>query len=389
MSFYTQFKPTSGVSKIFASTGTAVSTNTGVVTIWSTATLQEVTDNGNTTTNAIYAGSLYSNGALVITTATLGASTIVTQVIAGTDISVNTTTGNVTVSDISTLESVTGRGATSSHSITLTNTSTSTGTDTGALVIAGGVGIGGDLYVGGTIASVGNISLNRTTISPQLIVQSDSLDPLNSATIVISSTAQVGYSALTIENTAASGRSYTLDVGGNNRSLTGGTSIDEGNLTVYDNIDDAYRLILTKTGDLLLGTTTSTGVKLEVNGAIAASTGTFSGPITVQSSLVETTVTQVNNTSATQVDSFIASVYRSCKCFVQIQDVSNFHLTEIVLLHDDGGQVYKSEYGIISTGGEKGTFTADLQLDGIVRLYYTADSVSDKTIKVVKTAVAA
>ena len=212
---------------------------------------------------------------------------------------------------------------------------------------------------------------------------------MNSATIVLTSTTPVGYSALTIENSGASGRSYTLDVGGNNRALTGGSSINEGNLTVYDNVDQQYRLVLTKTGNLLVGTTTSTGARLEVNGSIAASTGAFSGPITVESSLIETTITQVNTTSTTQVDSFVASVYRSCKCFVQVQDGSNFHLTEIVLLHDDGGQVYKSEYGIISTGGEKGSFSADLQLDGIVRLYFTADSASNKTVKIIKTAVAA
>jgi hypothetical protein len=137
-------------------------------------------------------------------------------------------------------------------------------------------------------------------------------------------------------------------------------------------------MIVTKTGNVLVGTATDLGQKLQVNGSV-----------TIQSSLIETTVTLINTTSTTVVDSFIAADYRSCKCFVQIQDGSNFELTEIVLLHDDLGQVYKSEYGIISTGGERGVFTADLQLDGIVRLYFTAIAVSDKTIKIVKTAVAA
>ena len=136
MSFYTQFKPTSGVQKLFAGTGTAVSTSTGNVTVWSTATLQQVTDNGNTTTNAIYAAELYDSGARVITTATISGSLGVVQVLAGTDISVNTTTGAVTVSNISTLETVTSRGSTTPYAITITNTETSTGTTTGALTQA-------------------------------------------------------------------------------------------------------------------------------------------------------------------------------------------------------------------------------------------------------------
>jgi hypothetical protein len=73
---------------------------------------------------------------------------------------------------------------------------------------------------------------------------------------------------------------------------------------------------------------------------------------------------------------------------VQIQDGDDFHITEIVLLHDNSGKVYKSEYGIISTAGEKGIFTADLQGDGIVRLYFTANNISDKKISIVKTALA-
>jgi hypothetical protein len=90
----------------------------------------------------------------------------------------------------------------------------------------------------------------------------------------------------------------------------------------------------------------------------------------------------------TVVDSFVSSVYRSCKSLVQIQDGSIFEITEIVLLHDGAGQVYKSEYGIISTAGELGIFTSDLQGDGIVRLYFTANSASSKKISIVKTALA-
>jgi hypothetical protein len=58
--------------------------------------------------------------------------------------------------ETSTLEDVTDRGATSSNAISITNTTPSTSTSTGALVISGGLGVGdsvwieGDLHVAGT-----------------------------------------------------------------------------------------------------------------------------------------------------------------------------------------------------------------------------------------------
>lgn len=391
MAFYSSYKPQiSGVSSITAGTDTSVSTSTGAVTIWNTGTFQTVTDRSNTTTNVIsinnvtsatststgalvvsggvgvggniYAGGIYDTGNRVLTTSTV----LVNSLIAGNDISINTSTGNVTVSNVATLQSVTNRGSTTSNIISITNTSTSDATTSGALVVAGGVGIGGNITAYGT-----------AQIGTQLYIKPIFLDTLNSSTVVIESTVPIGYSAFTIKNSGASGQSYTFDVGGNNRSLSGGTAVDEGNLTIRDDTNSAYRMIITKTGNILVNTATDTGAQLQINGSVS-----------IQGSLQETRVTLVNNTSATEVDSFVSSVYRSCKCLVQVQDGTDFHITEIVLLHDTAGQVYKSEYGIISTGGERGTFTADLQLDGIVRLYFTADTTSDKTVSIVKTAIA-
>jgi hypothetical protein len=66
--------------------------------------------------------------------------------IGGTDITVDL----VTISNSSTLQSVTSRGSSTTAVISITNTASSTSTTTGALTVAGGVGIGGNLAVGGT-----------------------------------------------------------------------------------------------------------------------------------------------------------------------------------------------------------------------------------------------
>jgi hypothetical protein len=103
---------------------------------------------------SLYARDIYSNGIRVATT-DMVSGTRVTSIVAGTDISITTSTGAVTINDTSTLQSVTGRGATTTNAVSITNATESTGTATGALTVVGGVGVGGDVNVGGAI-SVGS-----------------------------------------------------------------------------------------------------------------------------------------------------------------------------------------------------------------------------------------
>jgi len=70
----------------------------------------------------------------------------VLSLLAGTDISVSSSTGTITVSDTSTLQSVATRGATTDKAISITNSTASSGTTTGALVVTGGVGVGNKLW---------------------------------------------------------------------------------------------------------------------------------------------------------------------------------------------------------------------------------------------------
>jgi hypothetical protein len=165
---------------ITAGTDTAVSTSTGNITISNTSTLQTVTGRGATTTNAISItnttsststttgalivtggvgiggdlylnGILYQNGQQVLSTATINQFSNQTSITAGTDIAVSTSTGNITISNTSTLQTVTGRGSTTTNAIRISNTSSSTSITTGALVVAGGVGVGGALYVNNSV----------------------------------------------------------------------------------------------------------------------------------------------------------------------------------------------------------------------------------------------
>lgn len=69
-------------------------------------------------------------------------------------------------SEVDTLQTVTGRGATSNIStISLTGATASSSTTTGTLVITGGLGVSGAIYNGSDIVSGGNHAINGGTLS--------------------------------------------------------------------------------------------------------------------------------------------------------------------------------------------------------------------------------
>ena len=112
-------------------------------------------------------GTIYSNSLPVLTEASLTAYGV-TEVLAGTGISVNTTTGIVTVSASSTstsLQRVTEAGSSTNQAITITNATSATSTLTGALTVAGGVGLGQDRWVQGQVYSEAGTALYTPRVS--------------------------------------------------------------------------------------------------------------------------------------------------------------------------------------------------------------------------------
>jgi hypothetical protein len=128
----------------------------------------------------LYAGDIYTNGFIVSTassltfqyqgsvlgaattvnlagglTATIAANVIsiesisengVSNIVAGTDTSISTSTGFVTIWNTSTLQSVTNRGSTTTNAVNIASTTSATSTSTGALIVDGGVGVKGSVY---------------------------------------------------------------------------------------------------------------------------------------------------------------------------------------------------------------------------------------------------
>jgi hypothetical protein len=335
---------------------------------------------------------------------------------------------------------LTSTGTFQASKLRLTSTETSTTTDSGALVVAGGAGIGGNMNIGGPIKIFdltsatstfsgalqvgGGVGINGDVYAQRYFAEGVPLDNLfwNGGTITapfrvqnpaMASSTQTGAvqvwggvgiggdlyvgKSITLEtgvqtdsvyfrmrNTATNGQSYTWRVGGDNFAGQGGTNLNEGGLTLYNDTQNTYRLAITKTtGNLLVGSQIDNGVdKIQSAGSIRFGDGQLF-----------TRSTSINNTSTTVIDSFPAANYRTAKHLVQIADGvgpgAKFHVVEIVILLDNDGNVYKSEYGIITTGGAIGEFDVDYNIsgNGLVRLLFTASSSSLKQVKVVRTTI--
>ena len=365
---------------------------------------------GTITPNVGYFTDLYSSGTFQVKKLS----------VTGTDSSTSTTTGAIVVAggvgvggDINAGGNITAGGFATFSSNTniagitqVTNATSATSTFSAAMLVAGGMGVNGSIYAravyvdgvpldnpywnGGQITDpfyVANIESAYNTYTGALKVLGGvgiGGDVYIGKSLTLETPTVVDSVYFRMRNTATNGQSYTWNVGGNNAAGQSGASLREGSLTLYDDRNSTYRLAIVKTtGNLLVGQQTDNGVdKLQVNGSIQ-----------YKDAQLFTRSTSINNTSTTVVDSWPALNYRTTKSLVQISDgtgpTASFEVREIVMLYDNVGNVYKSEYGIISTAGEKGVFTVDYNAggNGLVRLLFSAYKPSNKTMKIARTSI--
>jgi hypothetical protein len=97
--------------------------------------------------------------------------------------------------------------------------------------------------------------------------------------------------------------------------------------------------------------------------------------------------TAPGDTSQIQLDRFVGTQFDCAKYFIRMKDNDNhMHIVEIVLAFD-GTNIYKSEYGVITSHSALGTFQADYNT-GWVRLLFTPTSVAGTSIRIAKTLMA-
>ena len=106
--------------------------------------------------------------------------------------------------------------------------------------------------------------------------------------------------------------------------------------------------------------------------------GSITPIISIQASTDTTTTT-----SASTIDTFSKSTFRSAQYQIQITQGSNYHVTTLNVLHD-GTSVFLSEFGTIRTGASLASFDADINSDD-VRVRATPTTDSSTVFKLTKT----
>jgi hypothetical protein len=250
--------------------------------------------------------------------------------------------------------------------LVVTSPINATSTNTGALQVVGGVGIGGDLWIGGTLYSNNAPVLTTSTLNASIFGGND---------IVITTVNTASITYLRFDNTSTlqsvTGRGFTTTNKINVTNVTESTNTTTGAVTIAGGL----------------------GVGKRVN----------CESLRIADSIFDSTLITVSNTASVLIDSFSAAEFRSAKYFIQISSgggplhtasTATFQAVELILITDNVGTVYSTEYGLVSTGGvgsggSLGAFTSDLSLiDNTARLYFSASAETNKTIKVLRTGMA-
>jgi hypothetical protein len=236
---------------------------------------------------------------------------------------------------------------------TTTDVNTFTGIS-GALQVYGGAWIDKSLYVGGVLYAAGGQVLTTSTFGGAV---EDGVD------IDIVETAGSDTTILTWNNIS------TL------QSVTGRGS--STNRVIY----------FTNTSD---STSTNSG-GIVISGGVGVAKRVTCESLRISDAVFDSTQTLVNTTATTAIDTYSTTQFRSAKYLIQIDEGigtnADFELREILLVADNNGHVWATEYGVVTSNGDLGVFAADIS-GSDVTLYFTALAATNKTIKVLRTGIA-
>lgn len=337
-------------SVVITSSTNAISTNTGALQVTGGAGIgQDLWVGGK----IVVSNTSTINGSEILTTATVNDFINPTTIVAGTDTVAITTETAVTIWNISTLQSVTDRGYTTTNRIVILNETSSTGITSGALVIAGGIAAGGDLWLGGTIYSAGVPVITTTTLI-------DSFTAGEDIKIISTITGLTTTTSLLISNTS------TLQTVTSRGSTT-------TNIVHFANTTES--------------TSSSTGAVI-ISGGLGVAGRVNSESIQIADTIIDSGMILVNTDNTVVVDEYDIDEYRTSKYLIQITDgtgiTAEFETIELLLLVDNAGNVFATEYAVLTSNGDLGEFQADVIGDK-VRLYFTAHQPSDKVLKIFRT----
>lgn len=123
--------------------------------------------------------------------------------------------------------------------------------------------------------------------------------------------------------------------------------------------------------------------------------------VMIADTVMDSTLTPIPDNLPKVIDEYRVDQYRTSKYLVQVSDPDNFQYQSsefmmLVATTETGFEIKTSEYGMVSNiplgqnGGQLGVFTTqitnDVDNNVVAQLIFTAFSTSDKTVKVLRTA---
>lgn len=293
---------------------------------------------GTLSATVVSAGTILQNGSPVVTFASLGGN--VSSISGGTDITVSSSTGAVSISDSSTLQSVTGRGFTTTNKINITNGTGSSDYTSGALTVTGGVGIGGNLNVNGNITAT-SISVNGAPVIAGLNWTGNFIS--------VSTSSVLGTYIATLTNTGVTDIQAGLANGVQGLAITGGSAVQFTDSAGSFKIGKYYTIVTTGT----VGNYTNfTAIGAPTNniGQAFYATGIGSGGGTAYYQSGSTGSITISNVDT--IDSVAQRMYNQAG-YARIQNIPQLTMTNILTILNTATST-SSAYGALTVAGGVG-----------------------------------
>ena len=238
-----------GVTSATAGTGININQSTGSIVV-SNVGVTSINKVGNGLTLSTSTGSVFliNSG--------------VTSLTAGTDTFITQATGDITIWNYSTLQSVTDRGNATTDQVFFNNTSTTTNATSGAVQIAGGLGVGQNIFAGGNLTTLNTLTVYGSAQLSNLTINLDSITGLAGDNITINSAGIAGSVAMISGLASVTAKQNAVTISSAVLTATGITSITNTATSTS-----------TTTGALIVSGGVGIGDNLYVKGTILAQGG--------------------------------------------------------------------------------------------------------------------
>lgn len=174
-------------------------------------------------------------------------------------------------------------------------------------------------------------------------------------------------------------KSYVYTISSSTTSITG--TDDNGAVLEYDisKVEVYYNGVRLVQGP---DYTANDGVSISLNAAVSSGTVevvSLSKASFIDNNAIRPFDVDLSTTNQQLVDRFQKEDYRSAKYLVQATNGTDYHVTEVLIMHD-GTDVYVTEYGTMFSASSLITITADISND-YVRLLATPANATTTEVK--------